>query len=127
MSILSDEISGDPLGRGYSGMSDAEIVTSLNTVDRTQNRSSMTASEVLNAIDIAEWNALSDADQQKIWDVLHIRGINPFGVEATIFVAVFGAGSDTITALQAARVTTVSRATELGIGFVKLGHVQELS
>ena len=125
MSILSDELSVDPLALGYSGMSDAEVVTSLNTEDRSKNKTIMTATEVLNAIDISEWNALDADAQQRIWDVLHIGAINPFGVEATIFIAVFGSGSDTITALQASRIYNISRASELGIGFVKVGQVQE--
>jgi len=85
----------------------------------------MTASEVLNAVDIAEWNSLTDAQRQQIWDVLHIGGINPFGVEAIIFQNVFGT-STTITTLQAARVEQISRATELGLGIVKVGHVGEV-
>ena len=31
---LADEINIDPLGRGYSGMTDQQIADSLNTVDR---------------------------------------------------------------------------------------------
>ena len=122
---LKAEITDDPLGRGYSEMTDAEIATSLNTVNREVNKTLMTASEVLNAIDITEWNALTDAAQQKIWDVLHIGEINPFGIEATIFVAVFGGGSATITALAAVRKTIVSRATELGLGITYTAHVTQ--
>ena len=49
--------------------------------------------------------------------------LNPFGIEATIFNNVFGA-SNTITALQAARIEQISRATELSLGHVKVGHVE---
>ena len=122
---LKAEITDDPLGRGYSEMTDAEIATSLNTEDRPDNKKTMTSSEVLNAVDITEWNALTDAQRQIIWDVLHIGEINPFGVEATIFIAVFGGGSDTITALAVARITYISRASELGQGITYLAHVTQ--
>ena len=121
---LKAEITDDPLGRGYSEMTDAEIATSLNTEDRPDNKKTMTSSEVLNAVDITEWNALTDAQRQIIWDVLHIGEINPFGVEATIFIAVFGGGSDTITALAVARIIYISRASELGQGIVYIGHIE---
>ena len=113
---LAAELTDDPLTRGYAAMTDEEAADSLNTVNRTRNRDTMTASAVLNAVVISEWNALTDAQRQQIWDVLHIGEINPFGVEATIFVSVFGGGSATITALQAARLEAISRAVEQEIG-----------
>ena len=123
---LKTEITDDPLGRGYAGMTDAEIAISLNTANREVNKTLMTASEVLNAIDITEWNALTDAAQQKIWDVLDIGEINPFGIEATIFVAVFGGGSATITALAAVRKTIVSRASELGLSGMAISDITKV-
>ena len=120
MSILSDELTKEE----YAAMSDAEAAVSLNALNRSRDRTSMTASEVLNAVEISEWNALTDVQRQQIWDVLHIGEINPFGVEATIFQNVFGV-STTITSLQDARVEQISRATELGLGVVKVGHVEE--
>ena len=121
---LKDEITTDPLTRGYSEMTDAEVATSLNVINRERDKKSLTGTEVLNAIDITEWNALTDAAQQKIWDVIHLGTINPFGVEATIFIAVFGGGSDTITELAVIRKESISLATELGLGVVKEIHVQ---
>lgn len=38
MSALSDELTNDPLGRGYSGMDDATAAASLNAVDRPSTR-----------------------------------------------------------------------------------------
>lgn len=38
MSILSDELTNDPLGRGYSGMTDAEAAAALNAADRPSVR-----------------------------------------------------------------------------------------
>lgn len=126
MSALQEEITNDPLARGYSGFTDQQLVDSLNTVNRTRNRATMTASEVANQIDVAEFNALLAADKQEIWDVVHIvGGLNPFGVEATIFQNVFGGGSATIANLQAARVENISRGVEIGAGFITLKKINQ--
>lgn len=115
---LRDELLTDPLVRGYSTMSDEEAAADLNSIypapdTLTRNRASMTASEIANAMDIPEFTALSATDRQEIWNWLHLGELNPFGIEATRFVAIFGGGSNTITALQAARVEMISRAEEL--------------
>ncbi len=122
---LKDELVNDPLGRGYSGMTDEQASNSLNVVNRTKNKTSMTGSEVANAVDIGEFNALSAGDEQLIWNVIHIGDIDPFGVEATIFTNVFGMGSATITSLAAARKIPVSRAQELNLGRIGPGLVTE--
>ena len=121
---LKTELTDDPLTRGYAAMTDAEAAVDLNEVYRTQNKTSLTASEVLNAIVPSAFTALDATVQQRIWDILHIGEINPFGVEATMFSAAFGAGSDTIVALVAMRVEAVSRAVELGLGFIYPGHIE---
>lgn len=125
--IIKTEIDTDPLARGYSGMSDQEIADDMNTAYRERNRTSMTASEVYNLIDQTDWAGVVDpADRQEIWDILHLGdNINPFGREAARFLAIFGGGSATIAALNAARKELISRATELGLSRVKVGHVQE--
>ena len=123
MSILKTEIDTDPLGRGYSGMTNLEIANDLNVVYCTKNKTSMTGSEILNNIVISEWTPLTDAQKRTVWDVVHLSDINPFGVEAQLLIAVFGAGSDTIAALADARKYDVSRAEELGIPYVYEGHV----
>jgi len=97
----------------------------LNAANRTQNRSSMTGSEILQQIDKGEFNTLSATDQQRIWDLLHLGTLNPFGVESNLMADIFTGGSATITALQAARKIGVSRAVEIGLGFVSPGHVLE--
>ena len=133
IAALKAEIDADPLTRGYAGMTDAQVAADINTAYRQINRESMSSSEVMNAINIGEFNALSTADRQNIWNVLHLGGsglagggnINPFGVEATIFTNAFGGGSATITALAAARKETVTRAQELSLGRVGEGTVAE--
>jgi hypothetical protein len=96
-------------------MTDAEVVTSLHTANRSRIRARMDASEVFQAIDIAEFNAKTDTQQRNIMAVLGFGSVNPQGKEAALFTNIFGGGSATITALQAARLETISRAVELGI------------
>lgn len=123
--VLRAEIDNDPLGRGYSGMTDTQIAASLNTANRTRNKTSMTATEVLNAVVASEYNALTDANKTRLWELLGIGDLNPFGVEATLLTSLFGGGSQTIAALATKRVESISRAVELGIGHVTVGLVTE--
>jgi len=104
---------------------DALAADQLNVVNRKTNKTTMEASEVMQAIDAAELNVLAADKQRQVWDVLHLGTVNPFGTEATILTTVFGAGSETITALAALRKYDVSRAVELGLGVIRAGNVQE--
>lgn len=125
LDILKTELTTDPLGRGYSGMSDEAAADDLNTSYRERNRDTMPSHEVFNAIDKTELNALLATVQQQIWDVLHLGTVNPFGLEADLFVDAFGGGSATITALAAARKESITRATELGLPHIRPGMVEE--
>lgn len=120
---LKTELLGDPLGRGYDAMSDQEAAGDLHTAYRTRNRTSMTASEVYNAIDQTEWAALTASQQDEIWNILHLGEVNPFGREAARFQVIFGSGSATITALKVVRVESITRVVELELGEVKSRHV----
>ena len=95
-----------------------------NAVNRTINKTSMSSSEIFNAFNKAEFNALSDADKAIIWNLLSFGSLNPFGLEATLFTDIFGGGSTTITTLQADRKTDVSRMVELGIGVIGSNHIE---
>jgi hypothetical protein len=113
--LLAIELDTDPLARGYSGMTDEQAATSLSATDRTIPKQTMSGSEVLNAVDNAEWTALTDAERRTVFDVCHLgEQLNPFGVEATLMIGVFGGGSTTITNLAAARNLNVSRSQEIG-------------
>jgi hypothetical protein len=120
---LWTEINSDPLGRGYSGMSNASTAANLNIANRNRNRATMSGTEVINAIRASEFNALTSASQERIWNTLHLGTLNPFGIEATIFTGVFGVSSCTINALQTLRVESISRAEEIGLGPVAEGQV----
>jgi len=121
---LREEIDGDPLGRGYSGMTDEQIAASLNdTIDVNVNRDRMTGSEVFDEVDSGEFNALAGDVKQQVLGLCAIDSLDPFGVGASIIADVFPGGGVTITALQAARTLTVSQAEALGLGLVEIAHV----
>ncbi len=122
---LKAEITTDPLARGYAGMTNVQIAASLNTANRTRNRTIMTASEIINAINVTEFNALTATNKAAVWDLLHLGELNPFGVEATMFTSIFGGGSTTIATLASLRAQSISRAVELGLGVVSEGLVAE--
>lgn len=124
--LLATELTSDPLVRGYSGMSDEAAADSLNTIDRDQNRSSISGDAAFDATDSTEFAALS-AHKQQLWLAWCGRSdIDPFGSANVAFVQwIFGGGATTITNLVALRKQQVSRATELGIGFVRTGDVSQ--
>ncbi len=115
---LRDELLGDPEGRGYSGMSNQEALDDLHSLWETRNRASMTASEVLNAVDAGEYTALSNAKENEFWNLMAIGDLNPFGIEAALMINIFGGGSVTITTLQSLRIENISRAEKLGLNSV---------
>ena len=121
---LTAELAG---GHPVTGAYDADAATAagqLNALNIDQNRSSMTGSEILNNVDATEWGALTADEQQTVWDIVHLGTVNPFGVEATLMTNVFGGGSNTITALAAARKTQISRAAALGFPTITITMVQ---
>lgn len=120
--ILKAEIDGNP--GLYGAMTDQQVVDELNIVNKSQNRTSMTRQEIYENIDPAALSALTSIQLAQL-NLALSDTVDPFGNAAQVFIDVFGGGSQTITNLQAARVDTVSRASQLGLGIVKLGHVTE--
>lgn len=126
MTILSDELTNDPLARGYSGMTDQQAADSLNlTVDRDRNRTSMSGREVAAEVVDSEYDALTDIKKSQLLSLLASADLDPFGLAANVVKDIFGGGSSTITALLAVRVETVNRATELGLSFIWPGNVEQ--
>ncbi len=129
---LKDELAGDPLGRGYAGMTDEEAAADLNISNRTRNRTSMTGDEVFQATEAAEFAGLGSGQGNSVDDQSHWLSfcgrdiIDPFASANVQFVTeIFQVGSTTLTNLQAARVESITRGVELGLGKVKTGHVQD--
>ncbi len=141
--ILSTELSGDPLGRSYSGMSDAEAAADLNTEYRTQVQS-------LSMQGLREWaatgargfkiqaaitnEALTDQQRNVAYVGDKLLGtddaqLDPSNAGHVAFVnELVSAGiitSDDRAALVTKATVNLSRATELGLPFVYPGHVQD--
>lgn len=124
MSILSQELSLDPVGIGYANMSDAEVAASLNTENRSAVVTAVSGSDVLNATDDAEFAVLS-AEQKAEW--LSLCAVDSIdvsnGVAKALEAALFGSGTTTRSNLQSLKTRLVSRANEIGLGLVREGDV----
>lgn len=116
--ILSDEIANDPLSKGYSTMTDAQLLTSLNTKNISRNRTSMTGREVKAGVDIPEYKALAATKKQQLIELTNSDDLDLFGADKDILLDIFGAGSTTASNLAAARVESISRGVEIGWGEV---------
>ena len=105
-------------------MTDQQVADSLNdTIDRNVNKTTVAGSAVLRQIDATEFNSKTADQKNDVLALCAIGDLDPFGIGADIIQDIFGA-STTVTDLQAFRVDTVSRATELGLGTVSVGHVE---
>ena len=128
--VLAAELGGDPLSRGYAAMTDAEAAADLNMLYRTRQSERADPADAYNVIDQSEWSALAAAQQQEIAAILQIGTalghlVTPGSRVRQRFIAIFGAGSDTIAALLDLITVDISRAEELGLGAVKPGHVEK--
>lgn len=121
MSILSDELANDPLARGYSGMTNEEVIVSLNVKNRPGT--SMSGREVMAEVDNDEYDALSAAKKGQLLALTSGSDLDPFGFAANVIKDIFTPAPLTIAALAAARVSLISRATELGLGKLMAGPV----
>lgn len=124
---LYTELSTDPNTRGYSGMTPEEAADDLNTQYATRQITTLSGGEVYEEVDIAEFQALTVAQQQEVWDIVHLGAVIDVSAGSkarTRFVSLFGVGSDTITDLLAKLTVSISRGEEIGIGFVTPGDVE---
>lgn len=118
LTALKSEITTDPLARGYSGLTDEQIASSLNAPNRTADRDTLTGGMVMASIVRSEFAALAANDKQYI-QLLASCGELPITAQLkTEFGAVFGAGTTTRANLVALLKRAGSRAEELGLGYV---------
>jgi len=127
--ILTDELNNDPLGRGYAGMSDADVVDSLNTADR-DNWVELLSAEVFEVTDRSEFIALSSGNKDRVDRIFSLGSAIPSkpGSNARAeLIAVFGSTSVTIQNLASIANQPISRAQELGLGgWVTEGRVAQV-
>lgn len=129
LQVLKDELTIDPEGRGYSGMSDEAAASDLNDTGtgRTLPVDTLSSAQIYEAIDTAEFNGLTDMQRVSLDRILGLGGdisVDSSSKARAVIVAAFGSGTNTRTALLALVVRTVSRGVELGLGRVKAGQVQ---
>ena len=116
---LKAELDADTLVRGYAGMTDQEAADDLNTVYRTRDRTSMTGKEVKDRIKTADWASRTDAQKSQLLSLVARNDLDPFGIDADIFVdAMTGSVDTSVADLAIYRVEIISRAAELGFGVV---------
>ncbi len=127
---LATELSTDPLARNYAGMTDAAAAADMNddTTGRTLPIDTLTAAEIYEQIDTAEFAALSAPDQVTVDRILSLGGsinLTASSKARTALLAVFAGAAGTITrpAIGAAVIRAVGRGVELGIGVVTEGDV----
>lgn len=99
----------------YNGMSDTDIIAALSLKNKPRNKTSLSGSQILEACDPEALMALTGDKSTRVWGILGMDSVDPFGNAAQVLIDAFDAGSATITALAALRVENVSIAEEIGI------------
>ena len=146
MSILSDELTNDPLARGYAGMTDEEATTDLNTEYRDVNYPILIDAVNYAIRENGKWTQYREAselqtvsgtyDNQSMREFMDMftgftslpeidmQGVYMDGlIDDMVTEGSMGAG--VAAALKAFGVQTVSRGVELGLGTVRVGEVQD--
>ncbi|MHC4354230.1 MAG: hypothetical protein ACYS0H_16110 [Planctomycetota bacterium] len=118
------EISGDPLGRGYAGMTDAEALADLKTEYVTKDVVSVTGQQVFEAAVPAEFNALSAEQKTLFLGIVGMGTILVNGTNTKAALAAMFAATTTLTNLIALQTETISRETDLGLGNLREGDIQ---
>lgn len=127
---LKTELTTDPLGRGYAGMTDEQAAADLNTVyrDNPNPPEVVSAAAIWNALDATEYDGLNQTNQGVVDFIGGLGGDIPIasGLIKTKLFALFGAGTTSRNNLIAlASGGQVSRGQELGVGKVSAGFVEE--
>lgn len=126
LAALKTELAaGHPDTGAYNA--DAEIAAGeLNAVNRTRTRATVAGSEILNATNDAEYGALTAVQKNDWLSLCGIESINTAsGVAKSMEADLFGAGTTTRANLAVVRSPASSRAVELGLGFIKVGYVEQ--
>lgn len=114
--IVRAELDADPLGRGYSSMSDSQVNEDLNTEYRDV-WILLTASAVLEAITASGWFGLDASGREDVDSVLSMGteiDLSPGANARALLETAFAGNAVTRAALVAAAKRTISRAAELG-------------
>lgn len=126
---LQGEIANDPLGRNYSGMTDQQVADSLNTKNRTVERSSVSGSEIFNAIVPSEYDSLLATTQERVKWITQLGDsvdIASGSNARQVLLNAFDQNSTTHENLVDVVQIDISRAVELGLQPVLAEHVSKV-
>lgn len=121
---IKSELTDDPLSKDYSGMSDKEFSNSLNKIDRSINRNTLSPGKAQAAVILSEYNNLTQV-QRDLWQAILSDSIDINNENIQTQISNIWADGITRNNLDNLKTIQVSRATELGIGKVKIGDVQQ--
>ena len=124
---LKTEVTIDPLVLGYSGMTDQQVSDSLNDPVRPRERDIVPSHEVFEAIDPADYTALSAVEKGRLSMILSMGAVRLSGANTrSALGGMFGAGVTRNNLIALQDDTPISRAQELGLGSVGPGVVAEV-
>lgn len=118
---LKSELTLDPEGIGYAGMTDAQAADALNLVNRVAELEEVSSAWIFERIDATEFQAKTDAEKARVDRVLGLgEGIRiaPGSKARSELLTVFGGASTTVQTFAADAQYLVSRATELMFPFI---------
>lgn len=126
MRILRVEIETDPLGRGYAGMTDAQVSASLNEANRQCVHDKCHPGEILNEIVHNDLLTVSVPDQNMLWAIIQTTGVSLVDQHTwELIQTIFPPGSQTYANLEACKWHLGSRAHELGLPGIVTVDVME--
>lgn len=125
---LKTELDTDPKTLGYSGKTSQEIADLLNTVglsSETVNIGVIDSYEIINVLDASEVAALSTTKLQTLMLITSTGKTDASNANVKlIFQSLFGAGTNSRTALLALANKSASRAEALGFGTVEKWDIE---
>ncbi len=126
---LAAELTAGHPDTGAYDDADAQLAANqINAVNRKKNKTHMSASEIFEAIDEGEYDALTEGAKRRV-DLLLGLGdsiaIEPGTRARTWLLGMFGGGTATRATLVAIVQEDASRAQELGFGRVRGGDVEK--
>lgn len=136
MQTLTDELVNDPLGLVYVSTADgnwqdevnaaADLVT-LTTPNRVVDVDTLSGSQLFEAIDDTEWQARTADQKSDIQFVVSLGDsiqISPGTKARTMLTRALSGATNSLNNLSALGSKTVTRAEELGLSGLKIGHIQ---
>lgn len=121
---LKNEITNDPLTRGYSSMTDAAVAVDMETPYRSAGGDSITGTELLESTVASEYDSLTASQKALYVAMIGMSSIDIANANVRAFLTgMFTGGTATRTNLVALATKNITRSAELGIGFVRSGTV----